>query len=86
MDSHPTTPTTPKKESPTIKIKATTSAWEFPEPHQELSEKPEQYLGGGYGDIEREMADHYAMNRPAPIKIEGCSSIKNNPFLRHKDP
>jgi hypothetical protein len=61
------------------------ASWAFPEPHQELAGRPEEYLGAGYEDNHREMANHYAMNRPAPIKIEGRSSIKNSPFLRQKN-
>jgi hypothetical protein len=74
-------PASPKKEK---HIEG--AAWAYPEHHQELSPvspgRPKEYLGGGYGDSQREMADHYAMSRPAPIKMEGRSSIKNNPFLR----
>jgi hypothetical protein len=72
-------PASPKKEK---HIEG--ASWAYPEHHQELAGRPEQYLGGGYGDSEREMANHYALNRPAPIKMEGRNSIKNNPFLCQK--
>jgi hypothetical protein len=52
------------------------SPWVYPEHHQEFTDRPKGYLGGGYGDSQREMEHHYAMNRPAPIKIAGSNSVK----------
>jgi hypothetical protein len=76
MHSHPAVP---KKGTTCIKA----SPWVYPEHHQEFTDRPKGYLGGGYGDSQREMEHHYAMNRPAPIKIAGSNSVKNSPFF-HK--
>jgi hypothetical protein len=76
MYSHPAAP---KKESHSKE-----TPWVYPKHHQELTGRPEEYLGGGYGDSEREMANHYARNRPPPIQITGNTSIKSSPFLHSK--
>jgi hypothetical protein len=80
MDSQPASP---KKEK---HIEG--AAWASPEDRQASTSRPEEYLVGGCGDREREMANLIAMKRHAPIKMEGSSSIKNNPFVtaRHEEP
>lgn len=54
--------------------------------HQEQSvPSPQRPLDGGRRDDgQREMVSHYAMNRPASIKIAEHGSIKKYPFLHHK--